>query len=113
MNIQELMIPFTLFTAVVGGLVKLLLLQHQKRMDERFEELTRKRDDQDERIDDHESRISKLEGSMSRLPSHGDMDDIKTQVSTLARETSEQTGMLNALTKKVGLIQQWLYEKAK
>ncbi len=67
----------------------------------------------DERLDNHESRIATLEGQMGALPTHHDMDDIKRQFASLGRETSEQTGMLKALTTQVGLIQEWLYGKAK
>lgn len=69
--------------------------------------------DTDTRLDNHASRIAKLEGAIEVLPTHQDMNQLNNKVGSLARETSQQTGMLEGLTKQVALIQEWLYGKAK
>jgi uncharacterized coiled-coil protein SlyX len=120
MNIENLVIPFGVFAAVIGGLVKLLLLQHQKRMDERFDTLTTKRDEQDRAIAaivrdlaGHNARLGQLETVMKYLPSHSDMTEVKSKLAGLEAETRNQTDMLGALGKQVGLINEWLINRAK
>lgn len=120
MNVENLVIPFGVFAVVIGGLVKLLLLQHQKRMDDRFDTLTKKRDEQDKaiavqtvRLGDHETRLGQLESVMRFLPTHNDMTTVKTELASLSSETKGQTTLLERLTKQVDRINEWLIDRAK
>ncbi len=110
MNIESLYVSFGAFALVVSGLVKLLLIQHEKRLDEKFAALTKERTEQQKSITDLDTRVTRIEASSA---THKDMVELKTDVAALKSETSGQTELLQRLTNQVDRINQWLINKAK
>lgn len=108
MNIQELFVPFGIFSIVVSGLVKLLLMQHQKHIDERFNELKRIRDAQDTKISEIETKVTRVEERQSVGVRHTDLMEINRQLAKVASDNENQTRLLSGLTNQLETIREYL-----
>lgn len=98
------------FAATAGVGLYIHFTKKNDRTNQRIDDVE---EDVDRRLDAHQDRIAKLEGGMSASPTHKDIDDLKKTVMNLARETSEQTGKIDAMGKQLGRVSDWLMNKAK
>lgn len=108
MNIQELFIPFGLYAAVIGVLFKVILNQHQRRMDERFVDLKKQRDNQDKRIDTIGERVTRIEEGQRHAPNHNDMKEINRTLARVAADNENQTNTLKDVTRRLTDIHNFL-----
>lgn len=128
MNFTDLVIPAATFATIIGALLKIILWQNDKRMDERFGELEAARTEAsknwDQRYGRTESsilelersvahwseRMVKVEAAIAHVPTHIEMQKINTDLARLQGETNTQTELLKRLDRQMSLINEWMME---
>lgn len=110
MSIQDLVVPFGVFSVVVSGLVKLLLMQHQKHVDQKFDELMKSRESQNEKITALESKVTRVEERQNNVVRHTDLTEINKHLSKVSSDNEHQTRELAKVSRQVEFISNFLLE---
>lgn len=119
MNVTEIFIPAAVFAGIVAVLLKVILWQNEKRMDERFVALEEARTAAGKHWDarygltekamlDLTERMARVETNVRHMPTHQEVTIIREGIAKLAADNTTQTDTLRRLEQQLRLIHEWM-----
>lgn len=121
MNLTEIVIPGAMLITIFGAMLKYILWQNEKRMDERFKTLEDTRQEASKRWDTRYTqseasmqlfteRLIKVEADLKHMPTHLEMQRLNNDLAQVRGENATQTELLKRVDRQVGLINEWMME---
>lgn len=119
MNVTEIFIPAVVFGGIVAVLLKVILWQNEKRMDQRFEALEQARNEAGKNWDTRygltektmlelTERMARVETNVRHMPTHQEVTIIREGIAKLSADNTTQTDTLRRLEQQLRLIHEWM-----
>jgi hypothetical protein len=124
MNVTDIVFPAGVVAAIFIALLKVILLQNEKRQDERFLKLEKSREEAskhwDERYGKTEEavqqlaeRMAKVETNVAHVPSREEISTIREGIAKIGADNESQTALLRRLENQLALIHEWMLRNNK